>query len=122
MKRGDSTEIIMKLLVIFLPLLITTVCSAKPATDCEITGDVTLWSYDSCYWQYETDDSIHPLVLACVKKNEKTISRLGTCKAKRVFKNRICGIIRDSGTTEPNPKTCMSKDQPLGSSVRDGGI
>ena len=92
------------------------------ADDCEISGRAVLWAYDSCFWEHETDDSIHPGVIECVDKAKKIIDMHGECQAKRLFKSRICDFAKNWGFTEPNPETCMSLDRPLGSAVREDGI
>ena len=92
------------------------------ADDCEISGRAVLWAYDSCFWEHETDDSIHPGVIECVDKAKNIIDMHGECQAKRLFKSRICDFAKNWGFTEPNPETCMSLDRPLGSAVREDGI
>ena len=92
------------------------------AGECEISGKAILWAYDACFWEYETDDSIHPGVIECVKEGKKLIKKVGTCKAKRIFKSRICAMAKEWKIEGIDPKTCMSSDKPLGPSVRDGGI
>ena len=90
--------------------------------ECEISGKAILWAYDSCFWEYGTDDSIHPGVLKCVEKAGKLIESVGSCEAKRKFKQKICNIAKTNATVEINPKTCMNEDKALGPAVRDGGI
>ena len=90
--------------------------------ECEISGKAILWAYDSCFWEYETDDSIHPGVLKCVKKSEKLIESISSCDAKRMFKQKICSLAKTYASEVVNPKTCMSEDKALGSAVRDDGI
>ena len=92
------------------------------AEECEISGKAILWAYDSCFWEYETDDSIHPGVIDCVNEGQKLIENNGTCEAKRTFKSRICAMADRWKTKDIDPKTCMSSDRPLGPAVRDGGI
>lgn len=106
---------------ILLMLLLATT-SAAAATRCEISGEARLWAYDACLWRYETDDALHPGVVACVQKNQSLIARVGACKAKRIFKDRICGLARQWRLDDPKPETCMSVDKPLGAAVRNGGI
>lgn len=89
---------------------------------CEISGDARLWAYDACMWRYETDDALHPGVTKCADKNQELIAKIGSCQAKRVFKDRICRLVRHGQLKEPDSATCMAVDKPLGSSVRDGGI
>ncbi len=90
--------------------------------ECEISGRAILWAYDSCYWEYETDDSIHPGVLKCVANAEKIIEAFSSCDAKRKFKQKICDLAKKYYSEDINPKTCMSVDKALGSAVRDNGI
>lgn len=92
------------------------------AEECEISGKAILWAYDACFWEHETDDSIHPGVIECVNEGQKLIGRVGTCEAKRIFKSRICAMAEEWKIEGIAPKTCMSHDRPLGPSVRDGGI
>jgi hypothetical protein len=74
------------------------------------------------FWEYETDDSIHPGVIECVNEGKKLIKKVGTCEAKRIFKSRICAMAKEWKIEGIDPKTCMSSDTPLGSAVKDGGI
>ncbi len=103
-------------LALFL-LIFAAAPTAFAKRQCEISGNVKLWSYDACLWHNETDDTIHPGVIACVERNDQTIARYGACKAKRIFKDRICAKVDDRSYAD-----CMAKDEPLGASVRDGGI
>lgn len=89
---------------------------------CEISGDARLWAYDACLWRYETDDALHLGVMSCADRNQQLIARVGTCQAKRVFKDRICTLARQWQLKDPDPNTCMAVDRPLGASVRNGGI
>ncbi len=103
-------------------LLIILVSSAVVAEDCEITGRAILWAYDTCFWEYETDDSIHPGVIECVENAKLDIESMGECDSKRLFKSRICDMAKNWKLEMPDPETCMRIDKPLGPSVRDGGI
>ena len=103
-------------------LLTTLISSAAAAEDCEITGRAILWAYDTCFWEYETDDPIHPGVIECVEKAQLTIESMGQCDSKRLFKTRICDLAKKWKLKTPNPDTCMELDKPLGPTVRDGGI
>ena len=96
--------------------------TAQSESRCEISGDAQLWAYDACFWRFETDDSIHPGVLKCANKNIALISKVGSCQAKRIFKDRICAIARKQKLSDPDPNTCMTSDKPLGAAVKDGGI
>ena len=103
--------------IAFLTIALLAANSAGAGSRCEISGRAELWSYDSCLWQFETDDTLHPGVSKCVDRNQKLIARLGSCAAKRIFKDRICVIQQDQ-----NRNACMHQDKPLGPSVKDGGI
>ena len=103
-------------------LLTILVSSATDVEDCEITGKAILWAYDTCFWEYETDDSIHPGVIDCVKNAQLRIESMGECGSKRLFKTKICNLAKKWNLKTPNPETCMKLDKPLGPSVRDGGI
>jgi hypothetical protein len=92
------------------------------AGECKISGKAILWAYDACFWEYETDDSLHPGVIECVNEGEKLIKKVGTCEAKRIFKSRICAMAKEWKIEGIDPETCMSSDKPLGSAVKDGGI
>jgi hypothetical protein len=102
--------------------LIIFLSSAVDAKDCEISGRAILWAYDSCFWEYETDDSIHPRVIECVEKAQADIESNGECDSRRMFKSKICDMAKKWGVKTPNPETCMKIDTPLGPAVRDGGI
>ena len=106
----------------YLVLLVIFVSSAVDAEDCEITGRAILWAYDTCFWEYETDDSIHPGVIECVENAQLKIESMGECDSKRLFKSRICDMAKNWNLKMPDPETCMKIDKPLGPSVRDGGI
>jgi hypothetical protein len=95
---------------------------AHAVSRCEISGDARLWAYDACLWRYETDDTLHPGVISCADKNQALIAKVGSCQAKRIFKDRICTLARQWQLNEPDPTTCMTVDRPLGPLVRDGGI
>lgn len=95
---------------------------AHAETRCEISGDARLWAYDACMWRFETDDALHPGVMECADQNQALIANVGSCPAKRIFKDRICALARRWQLKDPDPQTCMSVDKPLGASVRDGGI
>jgi hypothetical protein len=107
---------------IFTLIILLMVPFSSPAEECEISGKAILWAYDSCFWEYETDDSIHPGVIDCVNEGQKLIKRIGTCEAKSILKSRICAMAEEWKTEDIDPETCMSHDRPLGPSVRDDGI
>lgn len=106
--------------IILTLLLVLPVAHARPS--CEISGDAHLWAYDACLWRYETDDTLHPGVISCIDKSQALITKVGSCQAKRIFKDRICILARQWQLEDPDPTTCMTVDRPLGASVRDGGI
>jgi hypothetical protein len=109
----------MKRIIYIIFILMPFISDAK---ECTISGKAILWAYDACFWEYETDDSIHPGVIECVNKGKKLIKTVGICEAKRVFKSRICNMAKEWRIEGINPKTCMSSDTPLGSAVKNGGI
>jgi hypothetical protein len=107
----------------FIAMLVVLFAGSASASSCEISGVAELWSYDSCLWRYETDDTIHPEVLKCVERNRSVIEKRGSCKAKRIFKERICRLVVVQGNSGTETmEGCMSKDKPLGPSVEEGGI
>lgn len=103
-------------------ILLLTISAAHAGSRCEISGDARLWAYDACLWRFETDDALHPGVTKCADRNQTLIARVGSCQAKRVFKDRICTLARQWRLEDPDPSTCMAVDKPLGTSVREGGI
>lgn len=102
--------------------LLLALTDANAGSRCEISGDAVLWAYDACLWRYENDDTLHPDVISCADKNKALIEKVGSCQAKRIFKDRICTLARQWQLKEPDPATCMAMDRPLGASVREGGI
>ena len=109
----------MKKLICIIFLLIPFISAAR---ECKISGEAILWAYDACFWEYETDDSIHPGVIQCINEGKKLIKKVGTCEAKRIFKSRICAMAKEWKIEGIDPETCMSSDNPLGPTVKDGGI
>ena len=109
----------MKIPITIIALLIASTCYSE---ECEISGKAILWAYDSCLWEFETDDTLHPSVIECIEKSEKLIKSVGECEAKRKFKRKICDLAIEYKTEGVNKETCMSEDKALGSSVREGGI
>ena len=59
-------KIIAGLILLLVPL-------SSIAEECEISGKAILWAYDSCFWQHETDDAIHPGVLDCVDEGQQVM-------------------------------------------------
>ena len=88
-KKPGRLIAMMKIIAGFILLLVpfSTIAEA-----CEISGKAILWAYDVCFWQHETDDSLHPGVIDCVEEGEQVIARVGTCEAKQVFKSRMCDM------------------------------
>jgi hypothetical protein len=106
----------------FICIIVLLIPFISDAEECNISGKAILWAYDACFWEYETDDSIHPGVIECVKEGKKLIKKVGPCEAKRIFKSRICAMAKEWEIEGIDPETCMSSDIPLGSAVKDGGI
>ena len=121
-ETGGSLTQLFCMMMKHLVLLVILISSAVDAEECEITGGAILWAYDACFWEYETDDSIHPGVIKCVEEAKMEIESMGECDAKHLFKARICGLAREWNLKTPDPETCMTTDVPLGPAVRDGGI
>lgn len=96
--------------------------SAQAASRCEIDGQVLHWAYDACMTRYETDDELHPGVMACVDQAQRTIRRHSGCTSKRIFKDRICTILRGSGNISVTQQACMRDRSIVGSTVKNGGI
>lgn len=115
----ETVTVKMKIMIYLFFLLLPV---SSLAEECRISGKAILWAYDACFWQHETDDSLHPGVIECVAQGEQLIETVGPCEAKRMFKSRICAMAKDWRIEGIDPQTCMSSDQPLGSAVRDGGI
>ena len=116
---SKTLSVKMKEVICIIFLLIPFISAAG---ECNISGKAILWAYDACYWEYETDDSIHPGVIECVNEGEKLIDKVGACESKRIFKSRICAMAKEWKIEGIDTKTCMSSDKPLGSAVKDGRI
>jgi hypothetical protein len=108
-----------KVLITIITFLVASTCFGE---ECEISGKAILWAYDACFWEFETDDTLHPEVIKCVEKSEKLMKSVGECKARETFKRKICDLAIEYKTEGINKETCMSKDKALGPSVREGGI
>ena len=104
------------------PLLLVLISLSVSAEECKVSGHAILWAYDSCFWKYEADDSIHPEVLECVEKSQEEIRTLGECPSRRLFKSRICSMAKEWNMQEPDPAQCMEEDKALGPAVRDRSI
>lgn len=96
--------------------------SAPAAAGCEIRGDAAHWAYDACFWQFETDDELHPGVVACAERNLALVRSDGDCPAKRVFKRRICGFVQRTEERLASFEACMADPDVAGSTVRNGGL
>ncbi len=59
----------MKVAVLLLAFLSLSVIAEERS----ISGRAILWAYDSRFWKYETDDSIHPGVIECVDASQNEI-------------------------------------------------
>lgn len=80
------------------------------------------WGYDACMYRYETDDSLHPGVMACADHAQRLIRTNGSCIAKRVFKERICLLIQQMEGRRESLSACMQDPGVIGSTVRNGGL
>ena len=109
----------MKILIAIVSMLMVSTCYSE---ECQIHGKAILWAYDACLWEFETDDTLHPGIIACVKKSEKFMKSVGECEAKRVFKRKICQLAIENKIEDIDQKKCLSEDKALGPSVREGGI
>ena len=92
------------------------------ATLCEIPGDAVHWAYDSCMAQFETDDELHPGVVACADKGLALIRAEGSCPAKRIFKARMCTLLQETEDRRPSFRECMADPAVVGTTVQNGGI
>ena len=89
---------------------------------CEIGGKAAHWAYDACFGRYETDDELHPGVIACVERNLAFIRAQGSCPAKRMFKAQMCNLLQQTGNRRHSYKSCMADPSVIGSTVRNGGL
>jgi len=104
--------------IVFLSLALP----AQAASRCEIDGQALHWAYDACMARYETDDEMHPGVVACANQAQRTIHRRGECVSKRIFKDRICTMLRSGGNISATQQACMNDRKIMGSTVKHGGI
>ena len=95
---------------------------APAATRCEIAGEAIQWAYDECMGQFETDDELHPGVAACADRNLTLIRSNSSCKAKRIFKGRMCARLQQTASRRASFEACMADPAVVGSTVRNGGI
>ena len=110
----------MKHALALVALVITS--AAQAATQCEIKGPAVHWAYDACMSRYETDDSLHPGVMACVGRGQRLVQIKGECTAKRVFKERMCMLLQQSDDRRSSLKACMQDPSVIGSTVQNGGL
>ena len=92
------------------------------AGKCEIPGDPLHWAYDACLYAHETDDELHPSVTACADRAQKLIPRYGSCTAKRIFKDRLCAVREQFGTSSQSRRACMLDPEVIGLAVRNAGL
>jgi hypothetical protein len=96
--------------------------SASAASQCEIRGVAAHWAYDACFWQFETDDELHPGVAACADRGLALVRAKGSCPAKRIFKGRICARVQQTEDRRRTFKACMADPSVVGSTVKNGGL
>jgi hypothetical protein len=101
-------------------LIITSAAQAAP--QCEIKGPAALWAYDACMGRYETDDSLHPGVMACADRAQRLIKAKGECKAKHIFKERMCLMLQKTIDRRRSQRACMDDPTVVGSTVKNGGL
>jgi len=97
-------------------------CAAEAATPCEIKGPAVLWAYDACMGHHETDDPLHPGVVACADRGQRLIQAWGECKAKRISKERMCLLLQQTEDRRSSLRSCMRDPGVVGSTVRNGGL
>ena len=110
----------MKLIVAFT--LFAVASSVSAATRCEIKGEAVHWAYDACMGKFETDDELHPGVAACADRNLVIIQSKGSCRAKRIFKGRMCTLLQQTEDRRHSFKACMADPSVVGSTVQNGGL
>jgi hypothetical protein len=72
--------------------------------------------------RYETDDSLHPGVMACADRGQRLIRIKGECTAKRIFKERMCLLLQQTDDRRSSIKACMQDPSVVGSTVQNGGL
>jgi hypothetical protein len=92
------------------------------AGKCEIPGDPLHWAYDACLHAHETDDELHPGVMACADRAQRLIPQYGSCTAKRVFKDRLCALRERFGASNQSRRACMLDPEVKGLAVRNSGL
>ena len=108
-----------------LALAVVTLCFALPAAAanrCEIPGEAVHWAYDSCMGRFETDDGLHPGVSACANRSQRLIAAVGSCRAKRIFKGRMCEAMQRTESRRTSYRACMRDRRVVGSTVANGGL
>ena len=110
----------MKLALALVALVFTS--AAQAATPCEIKGPAVHWLYDACMSRYETDDSLHPGVMACADHGQHLVKVKGECTAKRIFKERMCLLLQQSDNRRISLNACMQDPSVIGSTVQNGGL
>lgn len=96
--------------------------AVQAATPCEIKGPAALWAHDACMGRHETDDPLHPGVMACADRGQRLIQAKGECKAKRIFKERMCLLLQQTEDRRSSLRSCMLDPGVVGSAVRNGGL
>ena len=94
----------------------------QAGSPCEIKGLAIHWAYDSCMSRYETDDGLHPGVIACADRAQRLIRVKGECTAKRIFKDRICALLQRNESPSESRQACMRDPGVVGMTVRNNGL
>ena len=110
----------MKLALAFV--LLSLALPAAAADRCEIPGEAIHWAYDACMGRFETDDGLHPGVAACADRNQRLIAAVGTCRAKRILKGRMCEALQRTEFRRSSYRACMRDTSVVGSTVANGGL
>ena len=110
----------MKIALFLAAVAITSAAQAAPL--CEIKGQAVHWAYDACMGRHETDDSLHPRVVACVDRAQRLIRAKGECKAKRIFKKRVCVLLQKTADRRSSLQACMQDPSVVGSTVQKSGL
>ena len=102
--------------------VLATSSAGQAAPPCEIKGPAMHWAYDACMGRYETDDSLHPGVMACADRAQRLIRAKGGCKAKRIFKEQMCLLLQLPADRRSSQQACMQDPGVVGSTVKNGGL
>ncbi len=105
-----------------LILMAASPATAPTAPECEIAGLAIHWAYDACFFEHETDDELHPGVIACADRYRQRIAEIGECAARREVKETICRRTIAQFQPELDLQSCLAGDQVVGATVRNGGI